>query len=172
MCSSVSRKPVRCRSQRLGYLPASNDVSWRSSALTYELGPDSTDLTGGWYTGEPQRLHLSRAEGSMLLACVRESQRPSYLIASTSPGAGTLVRSKFLVCLKPLHPFRVSRCSKICRLHGAEPSSSLLAVSARRTAVSAVQAHATCSVLRWSLSGHDALLAMSAAARIIGSARL
>ena len=40
------------RSQRLGHLPTSNGIPWRSDALTYELGPAATDLTGGWLTGE------------------------------------------------------------------------------------------------------------------------
>ena len=57
---------LTCRSQHLGYLPASNDVSWRSDALTYELGPDSTDLTGGWYTG--RRLSYSISVRAHLLA--------------------------------------------------------------------------------------------------------
>ncbi|KAK9803849.1 hypothetical protein WJX73_008180 [Symbiochloris irregularis] len=39
------------RTQRLGHLPTTNGVPWRSDALTYELGPGSTDITGGWATG-------------------------------------------------------------------------------------------------------------------------
>ena len=39
------------KTQRLGYLPSNNGVPWRSDSLTYELGPGSVDLTGGWFTG-------------------------------------------------------------------------------------------------------------------------
>ena len=40
--------------ERLGQLPASNDISWRSNSLLYEIGPAGLgfgNVTGGWMGG-------------------------------------------------------------------------------------------------------------------------
>lgn len=61
------------RTQRLGYLPSGSDVAWRSDALTYELGPGSVDLTGGWLTGIHASLLLRRRfdiSAERMLFCV------------------------------------------------------------------------------------------------------
>eukprot|EP00891_Asterochloris_glomerata_P004594 jgi/Astpho2/4594/Aster-00171 len=39
------------RAQRVGTLPADNDVSWRATALAADSGPGGADLTGGWLQG-------------------------------------------------------------------------------------------------------------------------
>lgn len=40
--------------ERLGQLPPSNDIPWRSSSLLYEIGPQGLgfgNVTGGWMGG-------------------------------------------------------------------------------------------------------------------------
>ena len=40
--------------ERVGLLPANNDISWRSNSLLYEIGPAGLgigNVTGGWMGG-------------------------------------------------------------------------------------------------------------------------
>lgn len=37
--------------QKVGTLPVDNSVPWRSDAMTYEVGPDDRDITGGYLMG-------------------------------------------------------------------------------------------------------------------------
>ncbi len=39
--------------QKVGTLPVDNPVTWRSDAMTYELGPLDRDITGGYLQGGP-----------------------------------------------------------------------------------------------------------------------
>lgn len=39
--------------QKVGTLPVDNPVTWRSDALTNELGPLDRDITGGYLQGGP-----------------------------------------------------------------------------------------------------------------------
>ena len=39
--------------QKVGTLPVDNPVTWRSDAMTYELGPMDRDITGGYLQGGP-----------------------------------------------------------------------------------------------------------------------
>lgn len=39
--------------QKVGTLPVDNPVTWRSDALTKELGPLDRDITGGYLQGGP-----------------------------------------------------------------------------------------------------------------------
>ena len=74
------------RTQRLGHLPTTNGVPWRSDALTYELGPGSTDITGGWATGEPLPVisaGLPPPEWA-LPKCTCQSRRPGHGLRSSS----------------------------------------------------------------------------------------
>ncbi len=39
--------------QKVGTLPVDNPVTWRSDAMTYELGPLDRDIAGGYLQGGP-----------------------------------------------------------------------------------------------------------------------
>lgn len=117
--------------QKVGTLPVDNPVTWRSDAMTYEVGPLDRDITGGYLQGGPagnlKMTHPTAFSIALLAWGLLEFPTvslltPLYLNASLlcCPQRLSMVYSKPAAVVVEFAPLQCTiAVSKCCHLLGA-----------------------------------------------------